>query len=138
MDKRGDVPTVLLFIGTLLIYIAAFYFLLTSSAGNVSTDDLSYLGKEADLLESYLQNELYFIVSNSSECLKQYHSKLCVQNVVKDYPLVFEKSDFFGKLRNGDFELDDSKSEIEVFNVHIRISYGNSKLERVINLISEA
>lgn len=135
MNNKGDIVTTLLLVSALFIYITAFYFLFTTGNLSHSLDQASLMGKQADLYEQYLDKTANLI---ANECANSSAIDNCIMQTGSRHEMFVDKTDFYGKIRNGEFKTskEGDVATLRVENVHIRVIIGNNALERIISVKS--
>ena len=125
MNRRGDVPTILLFlIAIFFSVVALFSFLTFSGSYGKGSEDLSELMGELNFAQDYVLKMAELIAEEGGS------SGRSIQEISVEMEIGYAGAgNFFGKLRNGEFTFNNGL--LEVKDVFVKSSReGNSAIRR--------
>lgn len=140
MNRRGDVPTVLIIpVSFVLILLALFSFLTISGKLENSSKDISQVIMEINFYEGYVRgiaDEAFFeSISFKDSDLKKKYQEICRKRELQ----IGEAGNFFGKIRTGDFVLEkkDEKYIFEVKGLFVKSERKENKMKREFDIKKE-
>lgn len=136
MNKKGDVPTTLVFVGALVLVITALWSFATYD-GRVErpleSSDILFNSEKA--IESYIYSNLELFMKENLA-----NEGVGLEDGFKDsadkHDLRIENTNLFGLIRNGKFSLTSNEEGylLKIDNVFIKLQNDSGKLIRTLNI----
>ncbi len=137
MNKKGDVPTILLFLVALLSVISTLYAFATFN-GDLETQskELSELVTEIEFSEQYVKEQAKLLVWETvafcPSCSIAEIDNSFKENADSKDLAISKAGNFFGKIRNSDYEIYENEDNYEliIVDLFVQTEKGENKIIR--------
>jgi len=142
MNKRGDVPTILLFVVAVALILSSLFIFVTFKGNFIGSKDLAEINFEAEFSQKYIVREAEIIIWNAMQTVYEE----CRQKDLKErVKCVAEKHEdgrlsiagnLFGLIRNGEFEIINQEENyvLEIPNINVKSTRGMNSIEKNFDL----
>ncbi|MDO8564297.1 MAG: hypothetical protein Q7R87_04770 [Nanoarchaeota archaeon] len=139
MNRKGDVPTTLVFVGALVLVITALWSF-ASYDGRIqrSLESADLLFNSEKAIESYIYSNLELFMKESLQ--ENVNNAVGLDDRFKDsagkHDLRIQNTNLFGLIRNGKFSLSASEGGfvLKIDNVFIKLENDAGKIVRTLNI----
>lgn len=140
-SRKGDAPSVMLLAIALALYMLEMYVFLSFDAQKNKGEDAYVISDSVESIEIHIFSTSVILIREAMN-EKEFNGEDIKERIIevsKRHDFRLENTNFYGRIRNGEFTLynREGKWVIEAKDIFIKVEKGESRAERVLNLHAE-
>lgn len=142
MNKRGDVPTILLFVVAVALVLGSLFVFATFKGNFEGSKDLAEMNAEIELSQKYIEREAEIMVKDmmikdGTDCLQEdLRERFKCVALKREESRLSIAGNLFGLIRNDEFEIIREEEDyiLEMMNVKVKSVRGANSIEKNFDL----